>query len=86
MSHSFITRTNLYYNLCQGLRPTANDRERIASGIDLSEHLALAVKEAQQQVLHRHKTSIKQRESKFFEEMDAQRKLEKARFLVAFLK
>lgn len=59
------------------MRPTAADRERIASGIELSEHLAQAVKDAQKHVLERHMTGIKKKESKFFEDMDAQRKLEK---------
>ncbi len=61
----------------EGMRPTAADRERLSSGIELSEHLALAVREAQRLVLDRNMESIKQVESKFFEGMTAQVQLEK---------
>ena len=60
----------------QGMRPTAADRARLDSGLELSEHLAQAVRDAQQNVLNRHLGAVKQKESKFFEDMDAQRKLE----------
>lgn len=58
------------------MRPTAPDRERLASGIELAQHLADAVKEAQQQVLDRHLGTVKQQERKFFEDMQSQKKYE----------
>lgn len=58
------------------MRPTAPDRERLASGIELAQHLAEAVKEAQQQVLDRHLGTVKQQERKFFADMQSQKKYE----------
>ncbi len=60
----------------QGMRPTAPDRERLASGIELSESLARTVREAQQKILEQHTGTIRQKEAKFFEDMQAQKKLE----------
>ncbi|GAX82203.1 hypothetical protein CEUSTIGMA_g9631.t1 [Chlamydomonas eustigma] len=60
----------------EGMRPTAADRERLAAGIELCEHLAQAVRDAQHSVLDRHVGSLKDQEKKFFEGMQAQRKLE----------
>lgn len=61
------------------MRPTAPDRERLASGIELAQHLAEAVKEAQQQVLDRHLGTVKQQERKFFADMQSQKKYEQVR-------
>jgi hypothetical protein len=68
-----------YLILPQSMRPTAADRERLAAGIELCEHLAQAVREAQRSVLDRHVGSLKDQEIKFFEGMQAQRKLEQVR-------
>ena len=62
-----------------GMRPTAPDRERLSSGIELSEHLAKAVREAQSVILNRHKDKLREVEGKFFEDMRAQKKLEQVR-------
>lgn len=64
-----------------GLRPTAADRERLASGIELSEHLAAAVRSAQGAILGREMAAQREREARYFGDMRAQRKLEQeARF------
>eukprot|EP00195_Chlamydomonas_chlamydogama_P007748 CAMPEP_0202890108 /NCGR_PEP_ID=MMETSP1392-20130828/615_1 /ASSEMBLY_ACC=CAM_ASM_000868 /TAXON_ID=225041 /ORGANISM="Chlamydomonas chlamydogama, Strain SAG 11-48b" /LENGTH=1052 /DNA_ID=CAMNT_0049573609 /DNA_START=191 /DNA_END=3349 /DNA_ORIENTATION=- len=60
----------------EGMRPTAPDRARLASGIELLEHLAKAVRDAQAQILERHVDGARQQEAKFFEDMRAQKKLE----------
>ena len=67
-----------------GLRPTAPDRERLASGIELCEHLAAAVRDAQGSILGSHQDTLRAAEAKFFEDMKAQKRLEhEMRFLGA---
>ncbi|KAJ9526659.1 hypothetical protein QJQ45_017570 [Haematococcus lacustris] len=64
-----------------GMRPTAPDRERLASGIELSEHLACALRETQAALLQKDAQVALDQETKFFEDIRAQRKLEQeARF------
>lgn len=65
-----------------GMRPTAPDRARLASGIELSESLAVGVREAQARLLGRAQAGAAAVEGKFFADMRAQRKLEEEyRFL-----
>jgi hypothetical protein len=64
-----------------GLRPTRPDRERLASGIELAERLAVAVRDAQAALLAKELGAAAQKEAALFEGMRAQRKLEQeARF------
>lgn len=64
-----------------GLRPTRPDRERLASGIELAERLAIAVRDAQAALLAKELGAAAQKEAALFEGMRAQRKLEQeARF------
>lgn len=64
-----------------GMRPTAADRERLASGIEMAEHLARSVRDTQAAILNRDLASQAASEAAFFEAMRAQRALEKeARF------
>lgn len=51
-------------------------RERLASGIDLAQSLALAVRDAQAAMLGRHADALKAREAALFDAMGAQRRLE----------
>ena len=61
----------------EGVRPTAPDRLRLASGIELSEALAESVKEAQRQILDQHIGAIRDQETKFFEDQLGQKTYEK---------
>lgn len=71
------------YNNNKGTRPgPAACRARLASGIELSENLAVAVREAQARLLGRAQEGAKAVEAKFFDGLRAQRKLEEEyRFL-----
>ncbi|KAG2499310.1 hypothetical protein HYH03_002888 [Edaphochlamys debaryana] len=59
-----------------GMKPTAPDRARLESGIDLSEALAAAVREAQSRLLGRAQEGSRAAEAKLFEGMRQQARLE----------
>lgn len=60
----------------EGIRPTAPDRERLASGVELAETLAVAVRDAQKKILEKHVGIIREKESKFFADALGQKKYE----------
>ncbi|GLC35790.1 hypothetical protein PLESTB_000494500 [Pleodorina starrii] len=59
-----------------GMQPTAPDRLRLESGIELSESLAVAVREAQGRLLGRAQEGLAAKETRLFEGMRQQAKLE----------
>lgn len=64
-----------------GVRPTAPDRERLDSGVELTEHLARTLRDTQGALLNRQLQAAQEQEAAYYENMRAQRKLEhEARF------
>ncbi|MEW5303624.1 MAG: hypothetical protein WDW36_006297 [Sanguina aurantia] len=60
----------------EGIEPTSPDKARLASGMELSEHLAVLVRDAQAVILGRAQDALRQTEARFFEDMRNQKKLE----------
>eukprot|EP00798_Chlamydomonas_sp_ICE-L_P020376 gene20376-27146_t len=60
----------------EGMRPTSPDRVRLDSGIELAEHIARAVVDAQSQILGKYTATIRSQEQKHLDSMLAQRKYE----------
>ncbi|GLI68965.1 hypothetical protein VaNZ11_013493 [Volvox africanus] len=88
--HATLAAVEKYAKFCQGdvwrsiqadfeatgIQPTAPDRLRLESGIELSVSLAMAVREAQARLLGRAQDTLKAAESKLFDGLRAQAKLE----------